>query len=134
MSSDVQQVVDIIWHHDSSVLMHVASGLFRVQRQALFLDFGVVGVQLILGGSMYSRTIPEFNEAFQLDCLLKVTAVVTDVLGVPSRFFPVPMALLLQRRRRCVPSVFYIQRVMGVGASNPAPPRFRARTTCCCDV
>ncbi|CAM9407552.1 unnamed protein product, partial [Laminaria digitata] len=39
---------------------------------ALLLDFGIVGVQLILGGTMYSRTIPEFSEAFQLDCLLKV--------------------------------------------------------------
>eukprot|EP00904_Undaria_pinnatifida_P010099 jgi/Undpi1/6219/HiC_scaffold_20.g08703.m1 len=39
---------------------------------ALFLDFGLVGIQLILGGTMYSRTIPEFSEALQLDCLLKV--------------------------------------------------------------
>lgn len=61
---------------------------FRVQRQGLFLDFGVVGVQLILGGSMYSRTIPEFSEAFQLDCLLKVTAVVAEMFGRALTFWP----------------------------------------------
>lgn len=75
MSSDVQQVVGNP-PSDLSVITNMLSDPFLVQRQALFLDFGLVGVQLILGGTMYSRTIPEFSEAFQLDCLLKVTAVV----------------------------------------------------------
>jgi len=47
--------------------------------QALLLDFSLAGTQLTLGGAMYSRTFPEFDEAFQLDCLLKVQR----VLGLP---------------------------------------------------
>lgn len=83
------------------------SGLFRVERQALFLDFGLVGIQLILGGTMYSRTIPEFSEALQLDCLLKVTVVVTETLAVPLRLCRVSVTMPhgsgVLRCRWCVP-------------------------------
>ncbi len=40
--------------------------------QALLLDFCLTGTQLALGSAMYSRTFPDFDESFQLDCLLKV--------------------------------------------------------------
>ncbi|CAN0047576.1 unnamed protein product [Ascophyllum nodosum] len=38
----------------------------------LLLDVCLAGVQLTLGISMHSKTVPNFNEAIQLDCLLKV--------------------------------------------------------------
>lgn len=40
--------------------------------KALLLDFFLAGTQLTLGSAMYSRTLLDFDESFQLDCLLKV--------------------------------------------------------------
>ena len=40
--------------------------------KALLLDFCLAGTQLTLGSAMYSRTVLDFDESFQLDCLLKV--------------------------------------------------------------
>lgn len=45
--------------------------------KALLLDFCLAGTQLTLGSAMYSRTLLDFDESFQLDCLLKVQSAYT---------------------------------------------------------
>lgn len=52
------------------------------KRQALLLDFFLAGIQLTLGGAMYSRTLPEYDESFQLDCLLKVQMAPTQSIPI----------------------------------------------------
>lgn len=42
--------------------------------QAFLLDVVLVGVQLTLGGTLYSHTKDRFGKSLQLDCLLPVRA------------------------------------------------------------
>ncbi|CAM9804812.1 unnamed protein product [Ectocarpus sp. 12 AP-2014] len=73
------------WNFGSATLMH--AGMKRHNKciilAALLLDFFLAGIQLTLGGTMYSRTLPEYDESFQLDCLLKEPVVnsLDDCLG-----------------------------------------------------
>ncbi|CAM9303227.1 unnamed protein product, partial [Scytosiphon promiscuus] len=67
-------IVCCFWNFGSATLMH--AGMKRHNKciilSALLLDFLLAGTQLTLGSSIYSRTLPEYDESFQLDCLLKV--------------------------------------------------------------